>query len=179
MSIVNPELITVQAANVSVAAETYLDSTNVQDALSVDSHNLRGWVIIDMGDDDYTMTLEQASAGKMAIVNSGDGTKTLTNPTIADTHTPIVQLIVMGFASNKITYASESNIAVQREIPVSTIDYLAYIPGVGIFSMSEGLIDYAAVGFGWSSQGTRSGTQAAIYNYLSKNLPSQFLLMGA
>lgn len=98
--------------------------------------NLRGAVFVDMNNDDYTMTYDEAIAGMKVISNSGDGTKTLTWPTIADNDCPTDQMLVMTLATGKITLSQESGGLNGTAYP-GTVCGMGLIPAFAIFSMCE------------------------------------------
>lgn len=68
---------------------------------------VRGMVIVDMNNDDYTMTDAEANAVAKLVVNGLEG-KTLTYPASADATVPVRQFIGMVFAEPGLLFVLES-----------------------------------------------------------------------
>lgn len=66
------------------AAGGSTDGAWVSDQLAAIKSNLRGIAIVDMGNADYVMSDAEAKCGAIAVVNAGDGTKTITIPSSSD-----------------------------------------------------------------------------------------------
>jgi hypothetical protein len=95
--------------------------------------NLRGIAIIDMDDDDYTMTDAEAASAAKVILNAGDGTKTLTYPTSADAIIAKSQSIVGIAMTNKISLECETGGSAATIYAGSTTDVVV-IPGTAVIS---------------------------------------------
>jgi hypothetical protein len=86
--------------------------------------NLRGTVIIDMDNDDYTMTHAECMAQSKAVINVGDGTKTLTIPEAHDADVPGIQTFVTAFAGAAFIVEQESSTVNVELDPVEAALYL-------------------------------------------------------
>jgi len=89
---------------------------------------VQGVAIINMGADDYTMTLAEAQARLKIIVNVGDGTKTCTWPTSSFTDQNVVQAISMLNATNSAVFKFEGGTTVITLSSGCATDVLLYQP---------------------------------------------------
>lgn len=69
---------------------------------------LRDYVIIDIADADYTLTLDEAIAGVKVIVNTGTATRTVTIPTVSDGISGTSFIFSLAFCSSNIEVVSET-----------------------------------------------------------------------
>lgn len=93
-------------------------------------------VIIDMQDDDYTMSDDEAASFGKIITNAGDGTKTLTWPSTSDGTYAAEQFIYMGYAANKITLACQTVGATTVMYPGDFCEITVF-PGGAIYNMGR------------------------------------------
>jgi len=108
--------------------------------------NVRDVAIIDMDNDDYTLTLDEAKASVKAILNTGDGTKTLTIPSIADSVAPAVSIFLMTFGTNHITVAAESGAAtaeVYSNDGFTAFDLVVMALPLGVYSLDSQVVESA------------------------------------
>ena len=87
-----------------------------------------GYATINMNNADYTMTATEAQYSVFLIVNAGDGTKILLNPTSADATAPSKQQFITGFGGNTFFYGSETG-GPPTEILAPFNDVVTYTPG--------------------------------------------------
>jgi hypothetical protein len=112
------------------------DVATLQTDMAVIDDNLRTTAIVDMANDDYTMTVDEANAAVKALVNVGDGTKTLTWPTAADTTMAKSQTITSQFAANPVTLECETG-GTTAVLFAGIVTELVVAPGTGITLMSQ------------------------------------------
>lgn len=87
--------------------------------------NVRDYVEVDMENDDYTMTLDEANSAYIKVINPGDGTKVLTIPTTSDLTRPAVIFIDVS------TLAVEKVFEIALESGVGVVDVI----GGDVFAM--------------------------------------------
>jgi hypothetical protein len=99
--------------------------------------SIRDFVVVDMNNDNYTMSVAEATAYLKIITNTGVG-KTLTWPTTSDAYTSVDQQISMQGATNPVILASQSGGATAT-LPAGTIgsSAITYIPGVTVSSKNQ------------------------------------------
>lgn len=95
--------------------------------------NVRGVAIIDMENDDRTMTDAEAASAVKFILNAGDGTKTLTYPTTSDALIAKSQSIVGIAMTAKISLVCETGGTAATIYAGSTTDVVV-IPGTAVIS---------------------------------------------
>jgi len=82
--------------------------------------------IIDMGDDDYTMTDDEAASGFILLLNSGDGTKILLRPTSSDDFYCGKQLVLTLYAGRAFIFKTETYANTGRIFDALTGDIAAH-----------------------------------------------------
>lgn len=99
--------------------------------------SIRSYVVINMGADDYTMTLAEATAYLKVLTNVGVG-KTLTWPTTSDGYTSVDQAISMQYATNPVILASETG-GGTITLPAGAIgsSAITYLPGAAVVSKNQ------------------------------------------
>ena len=126
--------------------------------------NVRGAVIVDMDNDDYTMTIDEAVAAIKVIANPGTN-KTLTFPTTSDALIPAVSTFITAFASGPFTVACETG-GSTSEVVSTTSDQLYVIPGTSVLSEYNDYISQDAYGVSWDVN-NRAPTQKEVYSILT------------
>lgn len=116
------------------ALETDVAALQVEDLLL--QRNIRTYVVIDMNNDDYTMTDDEANSAVIAVTNSGDGSKTLTWPTTSDTTRPAQQLVITIFTANGFIAAAQTG-GSTADLVGGTIHYVTVPDGIGAFNVDE------------------------------------------
>ena len=116
----------ITAAQVGAGGGDIPAIVNEIDSLDV---SVRGLAVVDMDDDDYTLTDAEASAELIAVLNTGDGTKTLTFPTTSDLLRPRSQIVTSLFSGGgAFTLASESGGA-SIVIAKSSTNIVSFVTG--------------------------------------------------
>lgn len=101
--------------------------------------NLKGITVVDMLNDDYVMSAEESKSSVIGVVNTGDGSKTLT---LADASTNPRIITVFAYATNPFTFThADGNYSQQVEVfrPLqyiyvydsgggSSLTFLNYVP---------------------------------------------------
>lgn len=104
------------------------------------SNALRSYVIIDIADADYTLTLDEAIAGFKFIVNSGTTQRTITVPTVSDGICGITSIYSLLFCSSDISVVSESGGAPATILALTGTEELAYAAGSFVGPLSESYV---------------------------------------
>lgn len=116
------------------ALETDVAALQQEDLLL--QRNVRNYVVVDMDNDDYTMTDDEANSAVIAVTNSGDGSKTLTWPTTSDTTRPAQQLVITIFTVNGFIAAAQTGGAT-ADLVGGTIHYVTVPDGIGAFNVDS------------------------------------------
>ena len=106
--------------------------------------SIRDTVVIDMGNNNYTMTDAEAIASVKAVINGGSG-KTLTWPTSASAYWSSSQELIGDFLANDITLALQSG-GDTTTIKAATKVELLVIEGSGIYSKADNNLNYIIMG---------------------------------
>ena len=140
--------------------------------------NVRGAVLIDMNNDDYTMTDHEAQCSTKVIINGGVG-KTLTSPTTSDGLTPAFSSIFMGFTASPIYFQFETDLD-PIEIVAPNADIVAASIGVTPLSFYNQNVSDTAFASSWNGD-LMVPTKNAVYDKIQASEQSytqSFLLMG-
>lgn len=101
------------------------------------SNAIRGFVIIDIADADYTLTLDEAIAGVKFIVNSGTTPRTITVPTISDGICGVSCIYSLLFCASNIEVASESGGTTASILARTETEEVFYAFGIGAAALSK------------------------------------------
>lgn len=149
-------------ADIVLASDWNDDHTSPElDALEA---NVREYAIIDMGNDNYTLTDAEAQAGIWFVLNSGDGTKTLTVPTTSDGTTSANIVIVTVFSGNPFYVESQTG-ATPILLSAPSVDVLGYINASGFFSFYNENISNDVYDASWDTS-LLAPTKNAVYDAL-------------
>jgi hypothetical protein len=118
--------------------ETDVAALQTEDAVL--GRNVRTVVSVDMNNDDYTLTLDEANSALLVMTNVGDGTKTLTWPTTSDNTRPAQQLVVTLLASDSFSGSAESG-GGTAEFVNGTIHIVSVPDGLGVFNVDQYIQD--------------------------------------
>lgn len=141
-----------------------LTLSDFEESIDILIQNIRGGVIIDMQDDDYTMTDEEAEAAIKVVINSGDGTKTLTFPTTSDSTVPAIMGICGAFAGANFFIKSETfDDPLEILVPSPTCDIIFYSSAGPILSIYHSYISNDAYDASWDGS-LLAPTQDAVYD---------------
>jgi len=164
----------------NIETSTYQIESDAGDAVDTLANGLRRFSIIDMSNDDYTMTLDEAVSRFWIILNGGTG-KTLTIPATANYKTSSLMVISTFFVSNPITVASETG-AASVVIAAGLTDLVGFTPSSGVSSLGQGLVSDAAYGSSWDGVTSIAPSKNAVYDKLESMtdnaITQNFLLMG-
>lgn len=108
----------------------------IETDLTLLENNVRGVAFVDMENDDYTLTDDEANAAVLVVSNSGDGTKTLTWPTTSDLTRAAMQTVVTLFCSNGFTISAESG-GSTSDLVAGTIHTVSVPDGLGAFDIGD------------------------------------------
>lgn len=138
--------------------------------------NIRGYAIIDMNNDDYTMTVDEAVANIKAVINASAG-KALTIPTAADLLAPATSTYLTVFAGSSFTIAQESG-GTTALISAPYSDQIYVVPGSSVTSEYNDLISNTAYSVAWEED-LRAPTKDTVYHTVESNkFIHNLLLMG-
>ena len=101
--------------------------------------NVREIALVNMSDDDYTLTDAQSEYAIKAILNTGDGTKSITVPTSADDTSPSISAYVMTIGTNSTEVISETGgdtAQIYSNDGATALDIIVIAPLVGAFSFT-------------------------------------------
>lgn len=135
-------------------------------ALQVDvlllEKNVRDYTAVDMSNADYTMSALEANVNIIILANGGDGTKTLTWPTSADTSHPLQQLVITAYIANPVTIASETGGSTAQLYPGSIyfVSVLGGVSALNINAYTQGLARSGYNGVSAMGAGSNSFTDA-------------------
>lgn len=104
------------------------------------SNALRGFVIIDIADADYTLTLEESTIGFKFIVNSGTTQRTITVPTISDGIASVSSVYSLVYCASNIEVVSESGGASATILALSGTEEVLYAHGVIAIALSDAYV---------------------------------------
>jgi hypothetical protein len=140
--------------------------------------NIRGIVLIDMNNDNYTMTYNEAISGGWVILNGGSG-KTLTSPSTADAYIPTIRSVVTAFTANPIYFKLETD---NDPILISApnADIVAASAGLTPLSFYNQNISDTAYAASWDGD-LMAPTKNAVYDKIQSidnSYNQSFLLMG-
>jgi hypothetical protein len=99
--------------------------------------NTHGKIIIDMNDDDYTMTAEEAHSAARVLINTGDGTKTLTMNITDEPNTGALSVISLGFAASDVTLHQPSTLS-DINLVAGSNNIIMWAENVGIAKFISG-----------------------------------------
>jgi len=132
--------------------------------LDILERNIRNFSIVDMGNADYTLTDSEAPRPGIAILNSGDGSRTLTIPTSSDGKTPSIYNIITFFAGSPFNILGETS---GNTIPVEApgVDIIGYSAAAGVTSLYNNIISDSAYSSSWDDS-LLAPTKNAVYDAL-------------
>lgn len=123
------------------------------------SQQLRSYVIIDIADADYTLTLDEAIAGVKVIVNSGTTQRSITIPTVADGLCGICQIFSLLYCASNIEVISESGGSTSTMLAGEDTSEITYLYGVAVLSTATVYAKKAAAKYnGYLTESTTSFT---------------------
>lgn len=127
--------------------------------------NLRDAVVVDMEDDDHTLTAAEASAKINIIINPGVG-KTLTAGTSTDGVIPAEKIFITLFASGPFSFASEAGgSSVEIVAPIS--DQVYYVSGSTPVSEYNSYISDIGFESGSWDGSLKAPTQNAVSDFIT------------
>jgi len=150
------------AADVAVVPAASVVETDAQTFINNIAINVRDYVIVDMDNADYTLTLSQAKYAGWVVLNAGDGTKTITVPTTSDDQTSLQIMILTLFAGAQFYVQSQTGGSTTL-ITAPEMDLIAYNHGSQALSIHGALVSDAAYGAGWNGA-LKATTQNAVYD---------------
>ena len=101
--------------------------------------NVRGVSLINMGGDDVILSDAQSENAIKAMLNTGDGTKSITVPTSADDTSPSISAYVMTIGTNSAEVISETGgdtAQIYSNDGATALDIIVIAPLVGAFSFT-------------------------------------------
>jgi hypothetical protein len=107
------------------------------------SNALRSYVIIDIADADYTLTLDEAIAGFKFIVNSGTTQRTITVPTVSDGICGTASVYSLVYCGSNLEIVSESGGTSALILAHTASEEVIYGYGVLATPMSESYVKKA------------------------------------
>ncbi len=137
------------ASAITVASDNFLEDADAQSALATLAKNVRGAILIDMGAADRTLTLDEAKKGVLIPYNVGDGTKTITVPSISDNFAPSNIILYNVAAANTYYIKSETGGAATL-ISAPLFDVLGYVAGSAPASLYNSTVQDSSFGASWN-----------------------------
>lgn len=101
------------------------------------SNALRSFVIINIADADYTLTLDEAIAGVKFIVNSGTTQRTITVPTVSDGICGVTSVYSLTYCASNLEVVSESGGTSALITALTNTEEVIYASGVLALPLSE------------------------------------------
>ena len=98
---------------------------------------IRDYVIIDIADADYTLTLEESTIGFKFIINSGTAQRTITVPTISDGIASVSSVYSLIFCASNISVTSESGGSPALILAQTASEEILYAYGMIVVPLSE------------------------------------------
>jgi len=113
------------------------DIPAIESDIAILDANSRGISLINMGGDDVILSDAQSENAIKAILNTGDGTKSITVPTSADDTSPSISAYVMTIGTNSAEVISETGgdtAQIYSNDGATALDIIVIAPLVGAFS---------------------------------------------
>lgn len=98
---------------------------------------IRDYVIINIADADYTLTLEESTIGFKFIINSGTAQRTITVPTISDGIASVSSVYSLIYCASNISVISESGGAPALILAQTASEEILYAYGMIVVPLSE------------------------------------------